>query len=207
MSVGRLIVIVPLLIVSACDLPRRATPLEESAPPLPAGSIVVRELPPDAPPRVALDQPTLPDATTVGAGDFELEGLARIDLRAAREASKLRLETNDPSIEAELGKILDGDRESLVRTNSINPLVMTFTFAQPIKLRTARVYLVGSPYDWLLEAKEGDRLLSRGVPERVWSQIDLPATVATKVVRIEALRLLRDDVVHVSEVELWVESK
>ena len=153
----------------------------------------------------APNRPTLPDAIAVDDGDVELEGLSRIDLRAARESGAMTIETNDPTVDPNLGGVIDGSVHSLVRTESINPLILTFTFDEPIRLRAARIYLAGSPYDWLIEASEGDRRLNRNIPERVWSQIDLPEAVETKVVRVEALRLERDDFVHLNEIELWVE--
>jgi hypothetical protein len=150
--------------------------------------------------------PTIPEEAAVDAADFELEGRTRIDLRAERASGALTITTNDPSVDAKIGTAIDGSVSSLVRGDGINPLVLTFTFVEPIALRTARVVLAGSPYDWTLEATEGDRRVESGIPERVWSQIDLPEAVKTNVVKIEALRLERDDFVHVNEVELWVES-
>jgi hypothetical protein len=203
----RFAVVCCIVVLAACDPPRRVVPRSVSAPPLPPGSIEVEPVLPGAKaPRAVPDRPTLPDAVTVDAGDFELEGLSRIDLRASRESGAVTITTNDPTFDPNLGSVLDGSPNSLARSDSINPLILTFTFKEPIRLRAARIYLAGSPYDWVLEASEGDRRLNRDVPERVWSQIDLPEAVETEVVKVEALRLERDDFVHLNEVELWVES-
>ena len=101
--------------------------------------------------------PTIPEEAAVDAADFELEGRKRIDLRAARAKGEVTITTNDPTVDADIEKTIDGSVNSLVRTEGINPFVLTFTFAQPIALRTARVVLAGSPYDWTLEPTEGDR--------------------------------------------------
>ena len=209
MRVGRFTIFFCLVALVACDLPRRVVPSSESAPPLPPGTIKVEPAPPGGvAPRAALNRPTLPDAIAVDDGAVaELEGLSRIDLRAAIEGGALTLSTNDLAVDVKLGVVIDGSVNSLVRSESINPLILTFTFKSPIRLRTARIYLAGAPYDWVLEAKEGDRLLNSNIPERVWSQIDLPETVETNVVRVEALRLERDDIVHLNEIELWVEDE
>jgi hypothetical protein len=179
-----------------------------SAPPLPAGSIAVDpEALTRAPdPAAAIAPPTIPEEAAADAGDFELEGRTRIDLRAARASGAVAIATNDPAVDPSIETVIDGSVHSLVRGEGINPLILTFTFTEPIALRTARVVLAGSPYDWTLEAAEGDRRVESRIPERVWSQIDLPEPVTTKVVKIEAQRLERDDFVHVNEIELWVES-
>ena len=197
-----------LLLAGSCDAPRRVIPQEVSAPPLPAGSIVVRDVPqelvPDEPPPPP--RATLPDATLVeSASSPPIEGLVRVELRKALAEGKVQIETNDPAFNDRLAPLFDGDTESLSRTESINPLILVFKFPEPIKLRTARVFLAGSAYDWLLEAPAGERHLTQGVAERTWSRIDLESAVETDVVRVETLRLERDDYVHVNELELWVE--
>ncbi len=100
--------------------------------------------------------------------------------------------------------MIDGDPDNLLKTDGVNPLVVTMTFREPIQLRAAQAYMAASPYDWVLEAQPGEeRLLAANVPERQWTQISLPAAVETNVVRIEILRLERDDYVHANEIELY----
>jgi hypothetical protein len=205
--VGRRLFISCFFLLAACDWPRRAVPREVSAPPLPPGSIIVdpSALTRDAEPGVSAP-PTLAEEAAGDATNFELEGRTRIDLRAERASGTVTITTNDPAVDPKIETMLDGSVHSLVRGEGINPLVITFIFARPIALRTARVVLAGSTYDWTLEAPVGDRRTVNEIPERVWSQIDLPEAVKTTGVRIEALRLERDDFVHVNEIELWVES-
>jgi hypothetical protein len=203
-----LILAVCIALLAGCDLPRRVRDQAETAPPLPAGSIEVDPQAQVEPPPVPanLNRPTLPNATVIEAPDRSLEGLAKLDIAAARSTDRVAIEVNDELFAPRLEAIFDGDTESLARTENVNPMILTLTFPAPIKLRVARVYLAGSPYDWLLEPVVGeDRHLRRNVPERTWSAIDLPEAVETSAVRIEALRLERDDYVHVNEIELWVE--
>jgi hypothetical protein len=183
---------------SACDVQRGAEPAtpksEEAAPQAKAS----RKQPAAPPPRRSLEgQPVTAEAVA-------LESLQRIDLAAALSNGALTIEVNDPSAKASIPAMVDGDPDNLLKTDSVNPLVVTLTFRDPIQLRAARAYMAASPYDWLLEAQPGkQRLLATNVPDRQWSQISLPAAVETNVVRIEILRIERDDYVHANEIELY----
>jgi hypothetical protein len=138
------------------------------------------------------------------AEQVALESLQKIDLAAAMSTGELTIEINDATSQPSIPALIDGDPDNLLKTDSVNPLVVTLTFREPIKLRAARVYLAASPYDWVLEPVPGEsRLLVSNVAEREWSQISLPAVVDTNVVRVEILRLERDDYVHANEIELY----
>ena len=118
----------------------------------------------------------------------------------------MTIATNDTRFQDAITWLVDGDVANMAITNSTNPVDVTITFTNPTPLRAARAYLAGSRYDWVIEPAPGEgRRLAENVPERTWSQIDLPGPVETSVVRLEFLRLERDDFVHVSEIELYAE--
>ncbi len=155
-------------------------------------------------PAQPLSRPKLESATVVEAGTADLTDLRMMDLGEGLAAGNVRIEPNDPSVIPAVRLIVDGNVESLIKSNVINPLVITIDLAEEISLAAVRVYPVGSPYDWLVEALPGGpRYMLRGVPERAWSQLDLPEAVTTSIVRLEVLRLKRDDYVHLNEVELY----
>jgi len=194
--------IVLAFLATACDVQRGAepaTPKSEDPAPKARASRKEQAAPP---PRRSLEgQPAPADAVP-------LESLQRIDLAAALSNGELTIEVNDASANAAVPAMIDGDPDNLLKTDSVNPLLVTMTFRAPIQLRAARAYMAASPYDWLLEAQPGEqRLLATNVPERQWSQISLPAAVETSVVRIEILRLERDDYVHANEIELYAPAK
>jgi hypothetical protein len=196
-----------LLLLAGCDLPRRVVPIEESAPPLAPGIVQVsqpRSGPLPGAPALPV-RSSLPNATPVVASSEPIEGLTRLDLAQLRNAGELAIEVNDDNVVPKLQNLFDGDVESLIKTESINPIVIVLKFEHPIDLRAVRVVLAGSPYDWVLELRPGERHLLSRVPERTWSTIELPEAIETEAVRIEALRLERDDYVHVNELELWAE--
>jgi hypothetical protein len=135
-----------------------------------------------------------------------IEGLEKLDLAAGRRSGRLTIRVNDPALPPRLDAILDGNTTTLSRTENVSPLVLRLILNPPIRLRAARVYPSYSSYAWVLEPTPGgDRLLIREAPAEAWSAIELDAAVETGEVRLEILRLERDDYVHVNEIELWVE--
>ena len=79
------------------------------------------------------------------AEPLALESLQRIDLAAAVSNGEVTIEVNDPSAQPSVPALIDGDLANLLKTDSINPLVITLTFREPIRLRAARVHLAAPP--------------------------------------------------------------
>lgn len=130
--------------------------------------------------------------------------LKQINLARARQEGRLSVQVNDPRFPSRLDPLFDGDSSSLSRTEDINPLILIFTFVEPIQLKTVRIYPSYSMYDWILYPQpEGTGLIIKQAPEEEWSRIDLPAVEKTREVRIEIRRLLRDNFVHINEIEFY----
>jgi hypothetical protein len=196
---GRCSAIFVVLAVSmgGCDIQRG----DETAPP------PRREEP--AAPGAAAPAPAPPvrrslEGDPASAEALPVDSLPRIDLAATASSGELTIEVNEPFAQPAAPALIDGSVDSLLKTDGTNPLVVTLTFRQPIQLQAARVFLAASPHDWVIEPLPGEqRLLATNVPEREWSQISLPEPLETNVVRIEILRLERDDYVHANEIELY----
>jgi hypothetical protein len=133
-------------------------------------------------------------------------GLEKLDLTGERRSGRLRIRVNDPVFHPRLDALFDGDTSTLSRTEDVNPLVLLFELDRKVRLRAVRIYPSYSSYDWSLETgPDQKRLVVRDAGEEMWSGIRLEQAVETDEVRLEVRRLLRDDFVHVNEVELWVE--
>jgi hypothetical protein len=151
---------------------------------------------------------TLPNAEPAAPAALALDQMTKVDLAAGIASGETTIAVEDARFQASVSLVVDGNVDSFAVTNGVNPAEVTITLSHPIKLRAVRVYPIASPYDWAVEATPGGkRWLVEGVPERTWSQIDLPAAVETSVVRLEILRRERDDYVHVGEIELYAEPK
>jgi hypothetical protein len=133
-------------------------------------------------------------------------GSTLLDLAALLQSKEVEVEVNDPTFAPQVAALFDGATGPPIRTNSINPLIITLKFRSPIKLRWARGVFAASPHDWALEpVPGGPRYAATNVPAGKWSRIGLPEATTTSVVRFEILRLERDDYVHVGELELWAQ--
>jgi hypothetical protein len=130
----------------------------------------------------------------------------RLDLAGGRASGTVLAEVNDPVSQERLDVLFDGNTGEPVRSDGVNPLVFRIVLDPPVRLRAVRVFPSYSTYDWTLRAgPDQPRLLVRGAAEEMWSLIELPEPVLTGEVRIELARLVRDDFVHVNEIELRVE--
>jgi hypothetical protein len=130
-----------------------------------------------------------------------------LDIAAARSSGALQIEINDFQFEPRLNELFDGDTGSLSRSEEVNPLVLDFHFQTPIRLAGARVFPSYSTYDWALKAApEQPLLVVREAADKEWSRINLTEPIETSQVRLEVRRLVRDDYVHLNEVELLIEA-
>jgi hypothetical protein len=157
--------------------------------------------PPPPPPRR-----TLPNAEPAAPATLTLDRLSKVDLAGGLTSGETKIEANDERFQSSITVLVDGDPDSMAISAGTNPLDVTVTLPAAVRLRAARVQVVGSHYDWVVEPVPGEgRLRLENVPERTWSQIDLPQAVETSVIRFEFLRLERDDYVHIGEIELHSE--
>jgi hypothetical protein len=143
-----------------------------------------------------------PDGDKTIPGDDAMRG-HKLDFSGPR-AGRLTIDVNDPMFVARLDPLFDGDTATLSRTESVNPLVITFRFPVPVHLTAVRILPSYSSYEWSVEVGRAFRaMLVRAAAPDVWSAIVLPEDVETDTVRVTLRRLERDDYVHVNEIELW----
>jgi len=129
--------------------------------------------------------------------------LKPVDLRHLLATGKVRLQSPRGG---GLENVFDGDPTSLFRSDNVNPVVLTFTFQEPISLKAVRIFPSYSAYDWALYPEPNKLgMVIRGAGEEDWSRIDLPKAVKTNTVRVEVLRIVRDNYVHLNEVEFYTE--
>lgn len=197
-------------VLAGCESKNPASIAEERAgrpTPTPRPAAVEQpqaQAPPAMPAEDKIVLPTIRPGTDVANNLSPIEPtLAKLDLAQMLHAGTVKVELNDPSVAAPL--LFDGSIDHPARTESINPLVVTLTFAQPVAIAAARIYPTYATYDWALypdAAQTG--LVARGVPQEQWSRIDVPQPKAAQSVQIELVRTERDNYVHVNEIELYI---
>lgn len=171
-----------------------APPEEEVAPEEPEAN---EERPPEPPPV----RPTLAPGKVVASTEVPPKDFKRLSIADLEAAGKVRIDC--PAGKGDTPKMFDGNEETLVRTDGINPLKMSLTFVEPVKIKGVRVLSTYSDYNWSFTADNGERLVLESIPEGVSSVLVLPAPVTAKSITIEVLRRTRDDYVHVNEVDLY----
>lgn len=156
---------------------------------------------PDAP------RPTLKPGKPVTSNSRPVEAtLKKMDLAGLLRTGGLTIEANDPQFVPRLSTLFDGAVDQPARTEDVNPLLLTLRFAQPIRLKTVRLFPSYASYNWVLSTSDEDQgLMVRDAPAEEWSRIDLGQAMETQLVRIALLRIERDNYVHVNEVELYAE--
>jgi len=157
-----------------------------------------QEKPPAQPPQI---RPTLAPGKIVAAVDTPPKDAKKINILDLEAAGKVKIDS--PAAGQDGPKLFDGNEETLVRTESINPLAVTLTFTEPIKLKAVRALSTYSDYSWSLTIDTGERFIIDSVPDGVASVLVLPAPVTTKKLSFEVLRKSRDNYVHANEIELF----
>jgi len=128
------------------------------------------------------------------------QGAKRLDLLnlQATNAATLTTNTNESVV-----TLFDGADDTLLRTPNINPLDTTITFTQPTKLKALRVRSTYSDFAIAVQVDGGERIILDPIPEGDWGLIVWPAPVTAKKVFVQTLRKVRDNYVHVNEIELY----
>lgn len=147
------------------------------------------------------ERPQLAPGKLVASNETAPKDFKKINVLDLVAAGKAKIES--ASLGGDGHEIFDGSDESLLRTDSINPLKLTVTFTEPIKLRGARVLSTYSDYNWSMTPEGGERLVLESIPEGAASVLILTVPIATKKISFEVLRKTRDNVVHMNEIEIF----
>lgn len=147
------------------------------------------------------ERPTLAPGKAIASAESVPSGLKKVNILDLEASGKLSIES--PAAGGDKVKLFDGSDETLVRTDSINPLKVTLTFVEPIKLKAVRALSTYSDYSWSMTAEGGERIVIESIPDGVSSVLVLPAPITTKKITFEVLRKSRDNYVHANELELF----
>jgi hypothetical protein len=125
----------------------------------------------------------------------------KLDLTALVEAGAVSVTSNVPN--ANLSMVFDENDNSLSKSEGINPFKLTFQFANPVSIKAIRVLSSYSDYGWAVQPEGSERLVVATMVDGEWSTIAWPAGVKTSKVTVEVLRLMRDNFVHLNEIEIY----
>lgn len=138
---------------------------------------------------------------------LEVKGLVKPDIQVMINSGDVSVNSNCVQFRESVMRLFDGDPQSLDKSNAVNPVFLELKFKKAIKLKTIRaLFTHASGYDWAVHTdpnKPGVKIVGAGDWE--WSRIDLAKPEETQWVRIEMLRTVGDNYVHINEIELYVE--
>lgn len=118
------------------------------------------------------------------------------------ESGELVVTSNVPGA-GDLRLALDEIEDTLSKSEGINPFKLTFEFKTPRVIRAARVLSTYSDYGWAFHAEASERLTVDTIIDGQWSTIAWPEGRKCARFSIEVLRKVRDNYVHLNEVELY----
>jgi hypothetical protein len=145
-------------------------------------------------------RPTLPAGKPYQGSTTLPQGAKRLDLLNLQATNAATLTTNTSEA---VTPLFDGADDTLLRTPNINPLDTTITFTQPTKLKALRVRSTYSDFAIAVQIDGGERIILDPIPEGDWGLVVWATPVTAKKVLVQTLRKVRDNYVHVNEIELY----
>jgi hypothetical protein len=126
----------------------------------------------------------------------------RINLPELLESGELVVTSNVPGAR-DVPLALDEIEDTLSKSEGVNPLKFSFEFKSPRMVKAVRVLSTYSDYSWAFELQGGERLVVDTVIDGQWSTIAWPEGLKASKFSVEVLRKMRDNYVHVNEVEVY----
>lgn len=154
---------------------------------------------PEQPPDV---RPTLAPGKDVSGTAALPEKAKKLNLPDLFERGLVSVTTNVSGL-GDLPNAFDEVESSLSKSEGTNPFIFTFEFQNPQMLRAVRVLSTYSDYSWAVQVDGSTRLVVDTVIDGQWSTVAWPEGVKAKKIKVEVLRKLRDNYVHLNEVEFY----
>lgn len=147
-------------------------------------------------------RPTLAPGKLVSGDVVTTAKLKRINLASLVEEGVLKVTTDAPGVR-DLGNVFDEVETTLSKSEGSNPYIVIFQFDKALLIKGAKVLSTYSDYGWAVELEGSPRLVVDNVIEGQWSEVSWPEGVRTKTVKVQVLRKVRDNYVHLNEIELY----
>jgi hypothetical protein len=148
------------------------------------------------------ERPVLAPGKEVSGMDALPANSKRLNLPELAQNSAVKVTSNDPGL-SDPTQVYDEIETSLAKSDGINPLKITFEFAAPHTVKAVKVLSSYSDFGWAIEVDNGNRLVVDTVIDGQWSTIAWPEGIKAKKVVVEVLRKVRDNYVHLNEIEIY----
>jgi hypothetical protein len=148
------------------------------------------------------ERPVLAPGKDVPGTDAVPANAKRLNLPELAQTGAMVVTSNDSGYK-DPTLVYDEIETSLVKSNDINPLKVTFEFPAARTLKAVKVLSTYSDYGWAIEVDGGGRLVVDAVIDGEWSTIAWPEGIKAKKIAVEVLRKMRDNYVHLNEIEIY----
>lgn len=148
------------------------------------------------------ERPVLAPGKDVPGTDAVPANAKRLNLPELAQNSAVVVTSNDPGYK-DPTLVYDEIETSLAKSNDINPLKVTFEFPAARTLKAVKVLSTYSDYGWAIEVDGGNRHVVDAVIDGEWSTIAWPEGIKAKKLTVEVLRKMRDNYVHLNEIEIY----
>lgn len=147
-------------------------------------------------------QPTLKAGKDVSGAMAIPANAKKLNLPQLAESGQLTVTSNVPGL-GDLQNSYDEVETTLAKSEGVNPFRFTLDFATPRNIKAVRVLSTYSDYGWAIQNDVGQRFVVDMVIEGEWSTVAFPEGLKTKRLIVEVLRKVRDNYVHVNEIEVF----
>lgn len=146
-------------------------------------------------------RPVLPAGKAYSGSSTLPANAKRIELLNLAATNQATLSTNVPG--ADVANIFDGDPETLLRSPDINPVEATIAFTAPTKIKAIKVRSTYSDFGVAVQIDNGERIILDPIPEGDWATMVWTTPQNAKKIVVHTLRKVRDNVVHLNEIEIY----
>ena len=147
-------------------------------------------------------QPSLKAGKDVSGAMAVPANAKKLNLPQLVEGGQLTVTSNVPGL-GDLQNSYDEVETTLTKSDGINPFRFTLDFAAPRNVKAVRVLSTYSDYGWAIQNDAGQRFVVDMIIEGEWSTVAFPEGLKTKRLIVEVLRKVRDNYVHVNEIEVF----
>ncbi len=148
------------------------------------------------------DRPTLKTGKDVSGAMAIPANAKKLNLPQLAENGQLSVASNVPGL-GDLHNAYDEVETTLTKSDGINPFRFTLDFTTARTVKAVRVLSTYSDYAWAIQSDSGQRFVVDMVIEGEWSTVAFPEGLKTKQLVVEVLRKMRDNYVHVNEIEVF----
>jgi hypothetical protein len=148
------------------------------------------------------ERPTLKAGKDVSGAMAIPANAKKLNLPQLAEAGQLAVTSNVPGL-GDLQNVYDEGDSTLTKSDGVNPFRFTLDFTTTRNIKAVRVLSTYSDYGWAIQSDSGQRFVVDMVIDGEWSTVAFPEGLKTKQLIVEVLRKVRDNYVHVNEIEVY----